>query len=191
MKKLLIFCTCVLTVTLLTPVISAKEETVRTDVVRFHVRANSDSRFDQQLKLLVRDEAVSLAKDLTKNCKNANDAYNTLGKNLDGFAVVAERVLKNAGVVYGVKVRLTEEDFPERSYGGVVFPKGRYRALRIDLGRAEGENFWCVLFPPICLADACTEQILLEYGVDAYTNDPPRLVIRFKIWESIKKLFKL
>lgn len=187
MKKILILCLCTLTVLALTPVFKHSEPEF-SSVVRFHIRANSDSGDDQNVKLAVRDAVVAYTNTVTENCKNAEEAAWKLSEHFDAVKSIAEHTLRENGFFYGARVSLTNEIFPEKKYGEVVFPKGRYNAVRVDLGDAEGHNFWCVLFPPICLSDACTEDTLDEYGVDDFDTEP-KFVIKFKLWECIKSLF--
>ncbi len=195
MKKLvsclLIVCSCVMFVTAASPVYSKEAPPEYNSVLRFHIRANSDSEEDQRIKLAVRDEVVKLAGVITKDCQTVKEARAALSEKADMITNLADSVLDRNGVDYKSQISFVTERFPEKTYGGVLFPEGIYNAVRVDLGRAEGHNFWCVLFPPICLADACTEQVLDKYGVDDFSkkDEAPRFVIKFKLWEDIKKIF--
>ena len=195
MKKLLscllIISACTLLITAAAPVYSQKTLPEYGSVLRFHIRANSDSEKDQSIKLSVRDAIVEYAGFLTKNCTDADEARAVLLQRSEAITSLADHVLRECGVCYGSSFKLVTERFPEKTYGGVVFPEGVYDAVRIDLGSGRGHNFWCVLFPPICLADACTEDVLDEYGVEDFykADEKPRFIIKLKIWEDIKKLF--
>lgn len=189
MKKiLLIFCICLLSAAALKPVFGGSEPRSYESVVRFHVRANSNASEDQSVKLKVRDGIVEYAKALTKDCKNSHEAAKKLEENFGVIEAIADRILLENGFGYTSSARLVRERFPEKDYGGVTFPEGVYTALRLELGKGEGDNFWCVLFPPICLASSCTEDVLADYGIDEF-DEEKRYVVKLKLWESIKKLF--
>jgi stage II sporulation protein R len=123
------------------------------NLIRFHVLANSDSPEDQELKLKVRDKVIAaMAKDLEKS-KDVDETREILKANLRIIEEVAKEEIERNGKSYGVKASLTEHAFPTKRYGNVVFPAGIYEALRIEIGKAEGQNWWCVMFPPLCFVD--------------------------------------
>lgn len=186
-KTVLIFCICLLCTVCFKPICTDAAPPEYQSVVRFHVRANSNEEDDQRMKLLVRDEIVEFAKAVTENCENAKEAAEKLEENFGAMEAIADRILLENGFKYTSKAYLVKERFPEKSYGGVKFPEGIYTAVRLELGKGEGDNFWCVLFPPICLADSCTEDILKDYGINEFEEE--RYVIKFKLWEGIKSLF--
>lgn len=130
------------------------EREIYDSVVRLHVLANSDSEEDQAMKLLVRDDIITLTNDLLAECKTREDAIAVIGKNLDVFKETAEKTLRKNGSEHTVSVSLGEEYYPTRVYEGSAFPGGKYVSLQIKIGEAEGKNWWCVLFPPICLSAA-------------------------------------
>lgn len=138
-------------------VVWAKEKDGRADqkikqgVVRFHIRANSDSRKDQAEKLLVRDQVVAYLKPYMEQANTKEDAKRILNSRKKEIAKVAKSTLQKRGKDLPVKVYLTREKFPEKDYGSYVFPEGIYDALRIDLGNASGHNWWCVMFPDLCI----------------------------------------
>lgn len=120
-------------------------------VVRFHIRANSDSNKDQEEKLLVRDQVVAYLKPYMEQAETKEEAEKILTSKKSEIAKVAKNTLKEKGRDLPVKVYMTREDFPKKDYGSYVFPKGTYDALRIDLGSARGHNWWCVMFPDLCI----------------------------------------
>lgn len=188
MKKIiLIFCICVLCTVVITPLHTQSAAPEYESVVRFHVKANSNSDEDQRVKLLVRDEVVRFANTVTASCKDSREAAARLEENFQCMEAIADRILLENGFSYTSTATLERELFPEREYGGVSFPEGVYTAVRLELGEGKGENFWCVLFPPICLADSCTEEILDGYGINEFKEK--RYTVKFKLWESFKKLF--
>ena len=120
------------------------------DCVRIHVRANSNSDADQKIKLVVRDEIVNYLTPYLAGCESKTDAEKVIDENKTGIAETARSVLRENGFGYTVSVRLTREKFPFRKYGDIYFPEGVYDALIIELGTGEGDNWWCVCFPPLC-----------------------------------------
>ncbi|MBS7008987.1 stage II sporulation protein R [Anaerostipes sp.] len=124
---------------------------IKQGVVRFHIRANSDSSKDQAEKLQVRDKVVEYLKPYMDRADTKEDARKVLDSKRNDIAEVAKEVLKKNGRDLPVKVYMTREEFPEKDYGSYVFPKGTYDALRIDLGKARGHNWWCVMFPDLCI----------------------------------------
>ena len=119
------------------------DQKIKQGVVRFHIRANSDSRKDQAEKLLVRDQVVAYLKPYMEQANTKEDAKRILNSRKKEIAKVAKSTLQKRGKDLPVKVYLTREKFPEKDYGSYVFPEGTYDALRIDLGNASGHN-WCV-----------------------------------------------
>lgn len=126
-------------------------ENIKQKVVRFHIRANSDSKKDQAEKLLVRDQVVKYLKPYMEHAKTKEEAEKVLASKKQDIAKVAKTTLKKNGRELPVKVYMTREEFPKKDYGSYVFPKGTYDALRIDLGNADGHNWWCVMFPDLCI----------------------------------------
>lgn len=126
-------------------------ENIKQKVVRFHIRANSDSKKDQAEKLLVRDQVVKYLKPYMEHVKTKEEAEKVLASKKQDIAKVAKTTLKKNGRELPVKVYMTREEFPKKDYGSYVFPKGTYDALRIDLGNADGHNWWCVMFPDLCI----------------------------------------
>lgn len=119
------------------------------DILRLHVVANSDSRDDQRVKLLVRDALIERFAPAA-SLRQAEELL--LGEGADVLATV-EGVLREQGCGYGAQLRFGVMDFPDKEYAGVAYPAGEYEALRVELGDAGGKNWWCVLFPPLCLID--------------------------------------
>ncbi|MBR5308000.1 MAG: stage II sporulation protein R [Clostridia bacterium] len=128
------------------------------DVIRFHVLANSDSDDDQALKLLVRDRVTMFTTELLKDTKTVSEAKALLSENSDRITEIAEEVIRENGYSYGASTVTGYEIYPERQYGKYRFPAGKYCSLRVKIGRAEGKNWWCVLFPPMCLASSTVQK---------------------------------
>lgn len=140
------------------------QEKIAGEVVRFHVIANSDSAKDQEIKLKVRDAVLSYMKTCIsgqeesrqQENRSAEDTKRWAKSHLAEIEQTADEVLKEAGFSYRSHAEVTSCLFPQKRYADVVFPAGRYDALRIRLGHASGQNWWCVLYPNLCLFDrAC------------------------------------
>lgn len=124
------------------------------EVFRFHVLANSDSEEDQALKMKVKEEVLSYMKENLPKSESAEVTKNWAKANLGKIEQVARKVIREEGYSYGVRAEVTECEFPDKTYGDVTFPAGRYQALRIEIGQAEGHNWWCVLYPNLCFIDS-------------------------------------
>ncbi|WP_041721243.1 stage II sporulation protein R [Alkaliphilus metalliredigens] len=123
------------------------------ELIRFHVLANSDSPGDQRLKLKVRDRVIEeMALDLGKS-QSIEETREIIGKSLERIESVAQDEIRQNGSTYGAVAYLEEHTFPTKRYGDVVFPAGEYEALRIVIGEGIGQNWWCVMFPPLCFVD--------------------------------------
>lgn len=126
----------------------------KANLVRLHVVANSNSPSDQELKLDVRDRILEVAGKLVRKSRTQSEAIAALQRNIPQLEGAATDVVRTRGRNYPVKVHLGEFAFPERKYGRLVLPAGTYQALRVTLGEGKGRNWWCVLFPPLCLIDS-------------------------------------
>lgn len=120
------------------------------DVLRIHIRANSNSVYDQNVKLKVRDEVVDFITPLIASCGDCKEVKKCLTNNLTGIESVANQVLSENGFNYKSNAKINNEYFPSRDYDGVTFPANYYDALIIELGSGTGDNWWCVAYPPLC-----------------------------------------
>ena len=166
-------------------------DSVRNAVLRLHVVANSDSAADQALKLQVRDALLRESR-LFAAAETKQQAAKCVQTQLDALQSTAARVIRQQGYSYDVAVSLEHTAFPTRTYGSVTLPAGRYRALRITLGSGEGKNWWCVMFPPLCLPAAsggtALDEVLSEDAL-ALVHALPQFEVRFWIveqWEKMK-----
>lgn len=176
---------------------TASAETVKEDVVRLHILANSDSETDQEVKLKVRDalletNASILSDDVTK--ENAKEHFRNSKEIL---LKTAEETLQKNGFNYDVKITLQEEYFNTRTYGNLTFPAGQYTALKVVLGEGEGKNWWCVMFPPLCVpaADGLetnnnTADYLTQSG-DKIVSGGEKYIVKFKLLEIYEELKEL
>ena len=124
-------------------------------IVRLHVLANSDTVEDQALKLKVRDAVIEYM-EKQDDLNSAGEAREYLSENLNRLEKIAEGVIASEGYDYSARADLGVRYIPEKAYGGITFPAGNYEALNITIGRGDGENWWCVLFPPLCLLEEGT-----------------------------------
>ena len=133
------------------------------DVLRIHIRANSNLSADQEVKLCVRDKVVEYITPLIAECGSAEEVKSALMENLDNIKMVANNVLMENGFEYGASADINNEYFPSRDYGGVTFGADYYDALIIRLGSGNGDNWWCVAYPPLCFVGENTESNSVRY----------------------------
>ena len=165
---------------------------VREDVLRMHVIANSDSEADQAVKLKVRDAVLEAGGALFDGSMTVEDAQQVLQSDIDRLQNAAEEVLAEYGMDYGVTVEIGQDFFATRTYDdAVTLPAGVYTAVRVILGNGEGQNWWCVMFPPLCLpaaeGEATLDDALTDAEEDVVTRSP-RFEARFKIVELFEKI---
>ncbi len=120
------------------------------DYLRIHIRANSNESIDQTVKYAVRDEIVEYLTPLVAACQKKEEALEKIEEALPRITQIADGVLRARGFFYGAKARLKEESFPTRVYGEYILPAGEYSALLLELGSGSGDNWWCVVYPPLC-----------------------------------------
>ncbi len=163
------------------------------DVIRMHILADSDLPKDQVVKLKVRDRILLESETLLHNCETREDAAAIIERNLDYLAGIARDVLEENGFSYKAVATLSKEYYETRDYEGFSLPAGEYYSFRICLGNAEGKNWWCVMFPRLCLKCAATPAKLTNEGL---TNTQAKTVstasgytFRFKLleWLGIQK----
>lgn len=126
---------------------------IANSVFRLHVIANSDSEEDQALKYKVRDALIEYMNSLCANISSKEDAINISKAHTQDFKAIAENVISENGYSYPVNVEIGNFSFPTKIYGDVSLPSGMYDALRVKIGSASGQNWWCVMFPPLCFVD--------------------------------------
>lgn len=194
--KLFIKSLCVaLIITVLMSVLpfEASCQEIRDDVFRLHILANSDSNEDQSLKLKVRDEVLKYTENLYKNSTSKADAETLTFDNLQTIANVAKQVIVNNGYDYQVTCQISDVYFNTRTYENVTMPSGTYKALQIKIGKAQGKNWWCVMYPSLCVG-ACTNYNELREKLD---NREYNLLVnekteyKFKIVEYYEKIVSL
>ena len=177
------------------------EEQIYDAVIRLHVVANSDTEQDQALKLQVRDAVLELAGERLVGCGDREEAARRLNGMIEELEAVAEQTLLRNGCDLPVCVVLGEEEYPTRDYESFCFPAGEYLSLRVLIGEADGQNFWCVLFPPLCMSAATVgrdtakeEFIAVGLSRDQYSiiteTENTQYRVRFKFLEVLEPLFR-
>ena len=172
------------------------EEEIYDKVVRLHVLANSDSEEDQAVKLKVRDAILALTVPPLQNCETKEEAVALLEENQTLFVEAAKAVLQEEGFDDTVSIEMGLEEYPTRTYDSLCFPAGEYISMRVSLGTGEGQNWWCCLFPPLCLGaatvrdedaeDACISVGFTPTQYKIITeSDKPVYRARFKILELL------
>ena len=184
-------------------IFSFKTEDFSTDpiyasVFRLHIRANSNSDADQATKLAVRDALLPFTTELFADCGGLSDAVLVAEAEKDAITAHINASLSALGADYSARINIGKENFPERNYAGEVYPAGEYTALIVELGEGVGDNWWCVLFPQLCLGAATRDNrdAFIEVGFtpEQYKivtdTDEPEYEVRFKILEIIEGLIK-
>ena len=168
---------------------------LRNSVLRLHILADSDSERDQELKLMVRDELLSRSGELFSGAESLEEAEALAVENLALIENIAEETLRKNGCNDSVRAVLTDMNFDERVYGDITMPAGEYRALRVEIGSAQGHNWWCVMYPPLCIPAACfveddkqTEEELFSDEERDIMYHPKKYRVRFAIWDKIKSI---
>lgn len=153
-KKILCFLAVIFILVCLSGAITGEEQPPQ--LIRLHVLANSDSAEDQALKLLVKDKVLAIMKDKFRNAANLEDSRMILLENLSLLENSAEEAIRAAGYNYPVQAIHGRFSFPTKYYGSFALPAGNYEAVRLVIGEGQGANWWCVLFPPLCIVDGKT-----------------------------------
>lgn len=133
--------------------VHAVSNDISESVFRLHVIANSDSVEDQNLKYKVRDNVINYMNSLCSSAASKEEAIKLAKEHTDEFYNIAKQTVIDNGYSYDVKINIGNFDFPTKQYGDISLPAGSYDALRIEIGKANGQNWWCVMFPPLCFVD--------------------------------------
>ena len=165
-------------------------------VIRLHVIANSDNDYDQQLKLKVRDAILAEVEKWEIEGGNIEEVKDFYEKRLDILKKTAENTVNDADYKYPINLSLEKEHYPVKSYNDFSLPSGTYLSLKVEIGEAEGKNWWCVLYPPLCLSAAKSEEVMVQAG---FTGEQVKIVtendssakykVKFKLLEGFKALF--
>lgn len=190
-------------------------EDISNKLIRFHVIANSDSESDQALKLQIRDKVLQYISPKLNNSKSIEESRQILDIENENILNIAKEVINENGYSYDVESTLSKEYFPVKTYGNITLPQGKYEAYRIIIGSGEGQNWWCVMFPPLCFVDVTKGSIAYEEtekqmkevlnekeydkvnnlvnneGVNLIDNsNDNNIVIKSKVFEIFESVFK-
>ena len=158
MKKICVLAGILISLVVTGIMVNAKQSQMQEDlakeVFRFHVLANSDSDEDQALKMQVKEAVIAYMKEEIPDSDSVETTKEWARNHLDAIVNLAKAVIREEGYDYPVIAEVTTCDFPDKTYGDITFPSGRYEALRIEIGDANGQNWWCVLYPNLCFIDA-------------------------------------
>lgn len=136
--------------------VNAVSANISSSVFRLHVIANSDSAEDQNLKYLVRDALIDYMNSVSKNSNSKDEAISIAYQHKSDFYKIAKKVINDNGYDYNVNISIGNFTFPTKNYGDISLPAGYYDALKVEIGNASGQDWWCVMFPPLCFVDIST-----------------------------------
>ncbi len=170
--------------------VGARCKAVKQDVFRLHILAASDSEYDQNLKLKVRDAVLETSSSLFGENISKERAVDTACENLPKIVAAAQQTVYDCGADYKVTAEIKKCDFDTREYDGFTLPAGRYDALQIKIGEGRGHNWWCVLFPEVCIGSACDISDGLSPDAAEMVKSPDRYRVRFKLVEICEFLRK-
>ncbi|MBR2283207.1 MAG: stage II sporulation protein R [Ruminococcus sp.] len=164
---------------------------LRDSVLRLHILADSDDEEAQRLKLLVRDEVLELSGDIFSGADSREEAEMAAAERLGELEAAAETVLRENGCGLGVSAAIEDVYFDERTYGDITMPAGKYRAVRLIIGSGSGHNWWCVMYPALCIPAAVsgkdTGELFTEEELDILYK-PEKYRVRFVVWDKIKEI---
>ena len=169
---------------------------IANSVFRLHVIANSDSNEDQNLKYIVRDKLLEYMNELCINCSTKEEAISIAQNNLNNFKELALQTIREEGFDYSVNVSIGNFEFPTKYYGDISLPAGYYDALKVEIGEAKGQNWWCVMFPPLCFTDVTSgvvpeeskedlENTLTDEEFSIVSDNSLDIQVKFKILEFL------
>lgn len=168
-------------------------EELKENILRLHIIANSDSEADQKLKLEVRDAILASGTQKLDSANDIDEAIVSAKEEIAHFQAVAEAVIKEKGFNYPVKVSVAKKYFSTREYDTFTLPAGEYEALCVEIGEAKGKNWWCVMYPAICISAAADLDDAVSNQAKSIATGKQKYVIKFKtveIFEEIKKFLK-
>lgn len=150
--------------------VSAVSDNLENTIFRLHVIANSDSDEDQNLKYIVRDKLIEYMNSISSNAENKEEAIQIAKEHTDDFYKIAKQTIEENGYNYDISVEIGNFAFPTKTYGDISIPSGSYDALRVKIGEAKGQNWWCVMFPPLCFVNV-TSGIVPEESKKLLENE--------------------
>ena len=179
--------------------VNAVSTNIQNSVFRLHVIANSDSEEDQNLKYIVRDKVLEYINSISGNQTSKEDVIQLANENIDEIKKIAENIIYENGYNYEVKLNIGNFAFPTKTYGDISLPPGYYDALTIEIGKAQGQNWWCVMFPPLCFVDVTSgivpqeskkiiKENLSEEEYELISENSNNISFKFKIIEMFQNI---
>ena len=181
--------------------VNATSNDLKNNLFRLHVIANSDSKEDQNLKYIVRDNLLDYMNSLCANCSTKEEAISIAKEHINDFEKIATNTIIEHGYSYNISVEIGNFEFPTKQYGDISLPAGYYDALRVKIGKASGKNWWCVMFPPLCFVDVSSgivpnesKELLQEnmsteeYDLITNSSNNSDLNFKFKIVELFENI---
>lgn len=173
---------------------NAVSSDISNSVFRLHVIANSDSKEDQDLKYLVRDELIKYMNTISENISSKEEAIRLVEENKEEFYTIAKKVISDNGFNYDVNIEIGNFSFPMKTYGDISLPAGFYDALKVEIGSALGQNWWCVMFPSLCFVDVSSgivpneskenlQDTMQEEDYNLISSDNIEYKLKFKLVE--------
>lgn len=198
---ILIFLLFIYTIICAFSYVNAVSTNIESSVFRLHVIANSDSNEDQNLKYIVRDSILKYINEISRDVTNKEDIIKLANDNINIIQEIAQQTVYNNGYNYNVNVKVGNFAFPTKKYGDISLPAGFYDALRVEIGSASGQNWWCVMFPPLCFVDVSSgvvpeesKEILQEnlsyeeYNLLSKNQNNSDMNFKFKIVEFFQNI---
>lgn len=198
---ILIFLLFIYTIICAFSYVNAVSTNIESSVFRLHVIANSDSNEDQNLKYIVRDSILKYINEISRDVNNKEDIIKLANDNINIIKEIAQQAVYNNGYNYNVNVKVGNFAFPTKKYGDISLPAGFYDALRVEIGSASGQNWWCVMFPPLCFVDVSSgvvpeesKEILQEnlsyeeYNLLSENQNNSDMNFKFKIVEFFQNI---
>lgn len=167
------------------------------NVFRLHVIANSDSSADQDLKYIVRDSIIDYINEISSSATSKEEVLQIAKSNISEIQSIAINTVRKEGYDYSVNVEVGNFVFPKKTYGDITFPPGFYDALKVEIGEAKGQNWWCVMFPPLCFVDVTSgvvpdesklkmQENLSQEEYKLISQEGPNVKVKFKIVEVLQ-----
>lgn len=182
---------------------NASQTDVAGKLIRFHVIANSDEKIDQELKLKIRDSVLEYVSPKLMYSKSIEESRKIINNEDKNIKKIAQMVINKNGFKYTVATTLSKEYFPVKTYGNITLPQGEYEAYKILIGSGTGQNWWCVMFPPLCFVDITKGDVSYEktesemksilsedeYELIDNTTEKKEIIVKFKFIEILNDLF--
>lgn len=179
---------------------SSLQAGIAKEVLRFHVIANSDTKTDQEIKYLIKDSIINYLKPYLVESKSKEESIKIISSHIQYLTILTNTILSEHNYNYTCTVELNSTWFPVKVYGDITLPAGTYDALCIRLGKSEGKNWWCIMFPQLCFLDDTytvvpkdskkeLQNLLTEEEYEAILTSPPSVTYKFKLFEWIKEFF--